>query len=81
MKKNILYLSLIISLLVIIALLVFIIVELTEKTPTQIPQGMASSEITPLSTQETEGVEEPPEYIKYNRYGIKPKEARFYESE
>lgn len=76
MKRNLLYISLIVFLLLLIFALIFIIVNLSNKKKIVLPPPVTAGKGVTAGETKTETEPVYPEYLKY---GIKPKEAKYYE--
>ncbi len=82
MKKNLLYISIIALLLLLVVALVIIILQLYNKPkiilsqPVIVKEEIIEEEANPESKPE---VKPEPQYPEFLKYGVKPKEAKYYE--
>lgn len=79
MKKNILYILLVIILLLVILVLSLLIINLSNRPENTVPPQIMVPEETKEEPQKQIQEPTPPVDTKFSRYGITPREARYYE--
>lgn len=82
MKRNLLYISIIVFLLILIMALIIAILCMKNKPKIILPSPVIIEIEKEVIVEKTDTESEPkiePQYPEFLKYGIKPKEAKYYE--